>query len=122
MFHRIFIVLLLKIFRPNRQFCFYFQSESPASDQLNKLGVYLIVSLFFVISTIIELAFVVTLKRVGELKVQEGENEVKVMTRSKIESRKQISILDRIDFFAFMIYFFFYIIFNFVYWIHGQQY
>ena len=64
-------------------FYYLFQSESPASDKLNKLGVYLIVSLFFVISTTLELAFVVTLKRVGELKVHKVRNEVKMMSRSQ---------------------------------------
>ena len=48
----------------------------------------------------------VTLKRVGELKVHERGNEVKVMSRSQHESRKPINILDRIDCFAFTMYFF----------------
>ena len=65
-----------------------------------------------------ELALVVTLKRVGEWKSK--ENVVKVDPNPKHSTGKAMTFLDRIDFFALALYFFLYIIFNCVYWIRNS--
>ena len=102
------------------QHYFVFQSESPSSDRLNRLGVYLIVSLFFVISTIIELALVISLKRAGEWKLPKMINVVKIESNQKNLPEKSMTFLDKVDFWALALYCFFYILFNCVYWINNE--
>ena len=66
-----------------------------------------------------ELALVVTLKRVGEWKSK--ENVVKVDPNPKQSTGKAImAFLDRIDFFALALYFILYILLNCVYWIRNS--
>ena len=59
---------------------FRFQSGSPSADSLNALGVYLLVSLFFVIGTMIEFAIVLVIKRKMDSKMNSNSDDPRTVT------------------------------------------
>ena len=95
---------------------------------MNSLSIHLLVSLFFVIATMIELAIVLTIKRYGEFE-PETESDVttnmveltvsnQISKKDKMTSHsysRRYSITDTIDFIALCIFFVAYLIFNCIY-------
>lgn len=107
------------------------QSESPSGANLNSLGVYLLVSLFFVVASFIEFGLLLMLKRANLLGVNETiahknrdnkkheGSELKFARRSKtahdIGLETRYSFADKIDFGSFIFFVFAYILFNVAY-------
>ena len=93
-----------------------FQSDSPSGATLNALGVYLLVSLAFMIAAMFEFALVLLIKRCT------CPNETKIYPSNRrkdrrllISQRRSHSITDKIDFSALFVFSLFYIIFNCAY-------
>ena len=108
------------------------QSESPSGAKLNALGVYLLVSLFFVCASFIEFGILLLLKRTYFL----GERGTLVDKTADVDNQKnqgshiekafdrrlkrahdialqtRYSIADKIDFGSFIFFMFAYVLFN----------
>ena len=122
-----------------------FQSESPAGTELNALGVYLLVSLFFVVAAMIEFAVALVLQRMWHHKenpnptniertpmpqkwlakgnniasnwIDEQGNEKLTLGMQTAKKRTGLNFsTNKIDIAAFVISFMLYIFFNCVYW------
>ena len=65
-----------------------FQDESPSGTTLNLLGAYLFISLFFVLSTMIEFAVVLLLKQTPEWKYAAKQKAMKRKEASKARNEK----------------------------------
>ena len=116
------------------------QSNSPSGAKLNALEAYLLVSLFFVIATMFEFAFVLMLKRTQENKMQRktrmsnGTTNIKTPNSLILITRKECikndggdikanfslhedysGTIEKIDFGSFIGFMVSYIIFNCVY-------
>ena len=63
-----------------------FQDESPSGTTLNLLGAYLFISLFFVLSTMIEFAIVLLLKQAPEWKYAAKQKAMRRKVASKARS------------------------------------
>ena len=104
-----FVLVQLKLanHKNGHVYFFLFQSESPSVYRLNSLGIYLLVSLFFVISTMVELVLVVFLKRVSEWKTNligaEVERNNMNINRSFAKSMNYRDIIDLIALFTYCI-------------------
>ena len=69
------------------------QSESPSATTLNDLGVYLLVSLFFVVAALIEFAFVLLVQRKLNAKVGDIHNkERKKLGRKERQKSFEMSL------------------------------
>ena len=116
-------------------FCFQLQSNSPSEATLNALGCYLLVSLSFVLVTMIEFAIVLLLKRKlsdtltvstqGSLSVKHGDENgvISMPTHGYVSSsfakyQNNISLTDKIDFASLCISLTSYLLFNIAYFIH----
>ena len=96
---------------------YFLQSHSPSSDSLDLLTVYLVISLLFVVSTMLELTFIVFLKRSSEW----NENPIKpTFTGNGISTNNcryyKITRFDYVDLISCSIYFILFLIFNCIYW------
>ena len=111
------------------------QSESPSGAKLNSLGIYLLVSLFFVVASFIEFGILLMLKRThfhgvrettgdknkdADIQNLEGSQSNKVFARiAKTAHDKALetrySVADKIDFCSFIFFVFAYILFNVAY-------
>ena len=92
-------------------------AESPSADKLDVMVIYLVVSLLFVFSTMVELTFVVFLRRVTEWKRNHIKSSMIVNNISKqICFESEMTYSDLIDLVSFAVYFMSYILFNCIYW------
>ena len=91
----------------------YQLSHSPSGTQLNALEIYILVSLFFVLATIVEFGLVLSIKKIHLL--GNRNDNAATLKRRHILREKGCSKADKIDSAAFMIFPFAYIVFNCIY-------
>ena len=110
----------------------FLQKESPSSGKFTALGVYLLTSLFFVVTAFVEFAFVLYLNHQNEKQVEihanaiEANNEKKNGVQENVNhlsngiplvfSKKRRFDIKKIDLIAFIIGVMIYITFNIIYW------
>ena len=107
-----------------------FQTEGPPGSELNALGVYLLISLVFVVLAMVEFALVLLWSRASSsltiknrfkkmLFIRKGKPISEMMGR-KDEALEKTSFhtVDLVSFFAHLL---FYFIFNVIYWTHYLQ-
>ena len=103
---------------------FKFQNESPSGGQLNVLGTYILVSLFFVIGTMLEMAVVLAYKRIMDNRISDRKVDGLKKTKSKQcgqndeDTPKLRPSTNQIDVAALVLFFTSYLIFNGVYWMN----
>ena len=94
---------------------FYLQTQTPVGQTINALGVYLLVSLFFVIAAMFEFAVILHLQRRHDLeryrKMEKQEGELG--NKGTFEMKKLSAKIDRA---ALVLFFLCYVIFNCIYW------
>ena len=114
--------------------CNYIQSNSPSGASLNALGTYILVSLSYVIGTMIEFAIVILIHRRSSETSRppptdplfsnhiDSINPEVIQVRQKIKnldsvapSEKQYSYTEKIDAVAFFVFMISYCVFNFAY-------
>ena len=104
---------------------FKFQNESPSGGQLNVLGTYILVSLFFVIGTMLEMAVVLAYKRIMDNRISDRKVDELKKTKSKQcgqndeDTPKLRPSTNQIDVAALFLFFIFYLVFNGVYWMNN---
>lgn len=92
----------------------YFQSESPTKTQFTAIGIYVLVSLFFVMATLVQLTMVVVLKRRAEKRNQSRVGASETFKRNTIiEAQTLVEMVDLVFMISFPITF---VSFNVVYW------
>ena len=108
-----------------KSWCISFQSESPSGDTMNALGLYLLISLFFVVGTLLELASVLEVRRDCERKMKTQVQPQAQAIKVKGLNQKDAPELDKtnlktekIDRIAFISYIILYSLFNLIYWTH----
>ena len=112
-----------------------FQSESPSGASLHPLGVFIIVSLLFVMGALIEFALILTLKQylecksilmvvpncpatAEEIKRKLGEEQHNMPAQKGSSPSPKISrSIDQVDITALISFLLLYFIFNCAYWI-----
>ena len=78
---------------------------------MTALGIYLLISLFFVLATMVELAGVILLRRKLETNVV-----VKVPGGEIIDAAEIRTSTEKLDFISMILFFSFYVLFNAIYW------
>ena len=117
---------------------YLFQRESPSPGKITALGIYLIASLFFVVIGFIEFAFILHLIQRNEKQQDSNQssestcktddtdkaalellmvNNIKYTTKDKNILVKPKYDVKKIDFIAFEVGTFLYVLFNVVYWV-----
>ena len=92
-----------------------FKSDNPTGEKINTLGKYLLTSLLFVMSAILEFAAMLFLQRKNELKNgAKVSNKGRFLRRGSFEMKK---LSTKIDGIAMILYVFAYLVFNIAYWI-----
>ena len=96
-------------------FYILFKSDNPTGEKINTLGKYLLTSLLFVMSAILEFAAMLFLQRKNELKNgAKVSNKGRFLRRGSFEMKK---LSTKIDGIAMILYVFAYLVFNIAYWI-----
>ena len=123
-----------------------FQTESPSGSELNALGIYLLSSLIFVVGALMEFAAVILLSRFPKRKLNNvghaiiggetlrnnlklaSQNSIKLdklaiqilkeksSSRPKTKNEICVTSIHMVDFLAFWLFLFFYMLFNCIYW------
>ena len=100
----------------------YFQAQSPTGTRMTALGVFILVSLLFVMATIFQFMAVLYLERKQDYDYGLNVEDAKVFRKSEASVHQRKTKKVKIDVIASLLFSLSYISFNVIYWTYYLSY